>query len=437
MEFGTIRKAARSFVRRERQKTRIMVEIKQVSCVRKINRRRFLEVGAGSLAAGYIGSYVSQAQAQEEASGAMPKRRLGRTNLQVSIVGFSGCRLISRPGGPLPQETADHMVAKALDHGINLVDTAYEYGDGQNEKTLRVALGPRRKEVILFCRLPFGSVPKGNRTVMQATEASLKRLGTDRIEVFGFHGKALTEKTAQRFIENELGDYVKARKQGKIGFIGVSGHLCTTGVMALMKTGEIDVIEIPISPVRREFLEEVLPLAKKMDIGVISMKSLTAYTLDLGCLAKPCPELTGIFGTNPGTFYRRVLSFSFAQDVACVLVGTQSVREVEMSAEAARAYRGLTEQEEKRTKFGAEREAKDFCRMCNVCLPCPEGIAIPDILRLEIDARLYGLEKWAKLDYQRRKLNAAACTRCRRCTERCPYCVPAQDLILRAAEVFA
>jgi predicted aldo/keto reductase-like oxidoreductase len=399
-----------------------------------IHRRDFLRVGAASLAAGYLGCYPSEALENEPSRGNMPRRRLGRTNLRVSVVGFSGCRLISRPGGALPQHTANRMVAKALGYGINLVDTAYEYGRGRNEETLRVALGRRRKDVILFSRLPYGRIPKGNKSVMEGIEGSLKRLGTEHIELYGLHGKALGSATARRFIENELGDYVKAKKQGKIGFIGLSGHLCTNGVVELMKTGEIDVIEVPVSPVRREFLESVVPLAKEMDIGVVSMKAFTGYTFDLGRLATPSAELTAVFGRSPREFYRRVLWFSLAQDVASVLVGTQSEYEVEMSGRGALAYRGLTEEEKGAMRFGKEKEAKDFCRMCNVCLPCPVGIDVPGVLRLEIDARLYGLENWAKSEYRRRELNASACTQCGRCTERCPYGLPAQKLVLKAAE---
>jgi len=402
-----------------------------------IRRREFLKAGAASLAAGYLRRPLTQTLGQEESPGQVPKRRLGRTNLRVSIVGFSGCRLIDRPGPPLSQQTANRMVAKALDYGINLVDTAYQYGRGRNENTLRIALGHRRKDAILFSRLPYGTIPKGKKSVMEAIEGSLERLGTDRIELCGLHGKGLTERTAQRFIQNELGEYVKARQQGKIGFIGVTGHLCTTSVMKLVKTGEIDVIEVPVSPVRREFLEEVIPLAKKMDIGVISMKALTGYTHDLGRFARPSPELTHIFGQSPEEFYQRVLWFSMAQGVGSVVVGTQSVREVEMCANAALAYRGLTESEKRAMRVGAEKEAKGFCRMCNACLPCPEGIDIPGVLRLEIDARLYGLAKWARVEYRRRKFNASACTKCGRCSERCPYGVPAQELVVKAAEVFA
>ncbi len=402
-----------------------------------IHRREFLKVGAASLAAGYLGHPLAETPAAHESPGQVPRRRLGRTNLQVSIVGFSGCRLIDRAGPPLPQETANRMAAKALDYGINLVDTAYAYGRGRNESTLRIALGPRRKDVIVFSRLPYGRIPKGKKSVMEAIEGSLKRLATDHIELYGLHGKALTERTAERFIQNELSEYLKAKEQGKIGFIAVTGHSCTTGVITLMKTGKIDVVEVPVSPVRREFLEEVVPLAKKMDIGVISMKAFTAYTHDLGRFAKPSPELTDIFGRGSEEFYRRVLGFSLAQHVGAVVVGTQSVREVEMSAKAALAYRGLTENEKKAMKVRAAETAKEFCRICNVCLPCPEKIDIPSVLRLEIDARLYGLEKWAKVEYRRRKLNAASCTKCGRCTQRCPYGVPAQELVLRAAETFA
>ena len=403
----------------------------------RMDRRKFLKVGAASVAAGYLTSTLSETRTEKESAGQVAKRRLGRTDLHVSIVGFSGCRLIDRAGPPLSQETADRMVAKALEYGINLVDTAYAYGRGHNENTLRKALGARRKEVIIFSRLPYGFAPRGRKSVTEAIEGSLKRLGTDHIELCGFHGKALSEQTAERFIQDELPEYVKAKREGKIGYIGASGHLCTTGVLSLLKTGEMDVIEVPVSPVRREFLEMVIPVAKKMGVGVISMKALTGYTGDLGCFAKPSAELMPIFGRSPEEFYRRVLWFSLAQDVSSVLVGTQSVQEVEASAKAALAYRGLSEDEKKAMRFGAEKEAKDFCRVCNVCLPCPEGIDVPGVLRLEINARLYGLEKWAKLEYRRRKFNASACTKCGRCTERCPYGVPAKDLVLKAAETLA
>ncbi len=399
-----------------------------------VDRREFLRVGAASVAAGYLGSPLAESLTEGESAGHVPRRRLGRTNLQVSIVGFSGCRFIDRPGGPRPQHAANSAVAKALEYGINLVDTAYAYGQGRSESMLGSALVGRRKNVVLFSRLPYGWGPKGRKSVMEAIEASLKRLGTEHIELCGFHGKALSERTADRFIENELPEYVKAKKQGKIGFIGAAGHWCTTGMMKLMKTGEMDVILVSVSPVRREFLEEVVPLARKMDIGVISMKALTGYTLDVGKLAKPSPELTDILGSSPQEFYRRVLWFSLAQDVASVVVGTQTAREVEMSAKTALAYRGLTEDEKKAMRFGAEKEAKDFCRLCNECMPCPRGIEIPDVLRLEIDARLYGLEKWARVEYHRRKFDASACDKCGQCTKKCPYGVPAQELVLRAAE---
>ena len=404
---------------------------------RGIRRREFLKIGASSVAVGYLASPLSATLGQEDVAGQVPRRRLGRTGLGASIVGFSGCRLIDRRGPPLSQQTANRMVTTALDYGINLVDTAYAYGRGQNEHTLRIALGRRRKDVILFSRLPYGRAPRGRKSVMEAIDGSLKRLGTDRIELFGLHGKALSERTAQRFIQNELGEYVKAKEQGKIGFIGVSGHLCTTGMIELMKTGKIDVIEVPVSPVRREFLEEVIPLARRMGVGVISMKAFTGYTSELGCFARPSPELGHMFGSDPEEFCRRVLWFSLAQDVGSVIVGTQSVEEVETSAKAALAYRRLTGEEKEAMRFGAETEAKGFCRMCNVCLPCPEGIDIPGVLRLEIDARLYGLERWARAEYRRRKVDASACTKCGRCTERCPYGVPAQDLVLGAAERLA
>ena len=404
---------------------------------KRIDRRQFLKAGAASLAAGYLAGRASAEEEGEKPAGQVSKRKLGRTNLQVSLVGFSGSRITFREGPPLPQATANKMVTTALEYGINLVDTAYAYGRGENERTLRKALGRRREDTVIFSRLPYGRVPRGNKTVLQGIEAALKRLGTDHIELFGFHGKELSERTAERFIQNELPDYVKAKKQGKIGFVAVAGHWCTTSLLTLIKTGEIDVIMVPVSPIRREFLEEVIPLAKQKDVGVISMKSLTGYTRQVGRYARPSPELSPIFGSDPRTYFRNFLSFSLAQDVASVVVGTESVQEVEMMGKAALAYRGLTEDDKKAIRFRAENEARNPCRLCGVCLPCPARIEIPDVLRFEINARLYGLEKWAKIAYLQRKFDASACTKCGKCTERCPYGVPAQELILKAAEVLS
>jgi predicted aldo/keto reductase-like oxidoreductase len=66
---------------------------------------------------------------------------------------------------------------------------------------------------------------------------------------------------------------------------------------------------------------------------------------------------------------------------------------------------------------------KGFCRNCGYCLPCPEGVPIPDIFRYESYSLQYGLDGWAKAQYAALSTNAQACSECRQCLDRCPYAV--------------
>lgn len=194
----------------------------------------------------------------------------------------------------------------------------------------------------------------------------------------------------------------------------------------------MEAIAVPMNPVRREFLEQVVPMAKKMDIGVIGMK-----VFHFGKLGRIVPQLADILGTDRDEFIRRTLSFSLAQDVACVIPGFTTLDEVKSAIAIGKAFKGLTPAESSAMSFGKEKSATDLCRLCGHCLPCPVKIAIPDVLRLELNARHYGLAAWSRLEYGRQKVKASACTKCGECTKKCPHGLPAMDMVLRAASTLA
>jgi predicted aldo/keto reductase-like oxidoreductase len=118
--------------------------------------------------------------------------------------------------------------------------------------------------------------------------------------------------------------------------------------------------------------------------------------------------------------------------VACVIPGFTTVEEVKTAAAVGRDFAGLSAEEEKAMSVGREKSAEKVCRICGHCLPCPARIAVPDVLRLELNARQYGLEAWSKREYARQRVRADACTECGECTKKCPHGVPAMELVLRA-----
>ncbi|MBL8643543.1 MAG: aldo/keto reductase [Rhodospirillaceae bacterium] len=138
-------------------------------------------------------------------------RTLGKSSLKVSAVGI-GCNNF---GGRMDAAATKLVVEKALDLGVNLFDTAESYGQGLSEEFLGAALGKRRKEAVIATKCSLGTRAK----VMEACEKSLKRLGTDYIDLYQIHRpdpSATTEETLRALDE--------LVKQGKVRFIGHSNY---------------------------------------------------------------------------------------------------------------------------------------------------------------------------------------------------------------------
>ncbi len=151
----------------------------------------------------------------------MELRNLGRSGLRVSPVGL-GCNNF---GWRIEIEPSRKVVHKALDVGVNLLDTADMYGDGQSEDMLGQILGPRRKDVVLATKFSAGFTgmtggPFGSRHyIMGAVEASLKRLRTDWIDLYQYHWP--DPRTPMEETLRALDDLVR---QGKVRYIGISNH---------------------------------------------------------------------------------------------------------------------------------------------------------------------------------------------------------------------
>jgi predicted aldo/keto reductase-like oxidoreductase len=260
-------------------------------------------------------------------------------------------------------------------------------------------------------------------------EESLQRLGTDHIEVYGMHGTWMSEDTADRFIEQLLPDLEKAKEAGKIGHIAATGHQAPTAVLKMLKTGRVEVVQMPVNPIWREFLEVVMPVAKEMDVGVVGMKSLWR-----GQLLLPSPGLDGVLGSSSEERLKSCIGFGLSQDVASMSIGFLEEPHIGSGIGTALKFKGFSQEREKALRPKAHESVKENCVLCSRCLPCPAKIEIPRILRLELYARHYGLADWAKSEYSRVRIKAEQCTKCGQCTERCPYGVPAQELVLQVGK---
>jgi predicted aldo/keto reductase-like oxidoreductase len=357
----------------------------------------------------------------------MKKRRLGRTNLNVSVIGFGGEWVI-----PSSVEYACKMYERALDLGITYFDAARIYGNV--EEKLGMALEDVRDKVVIATKTHHLFDPDAARVGLKQ---SLRNLRTDRVDIVIVQ-HIDNEKTLEQFMgENSALSVLKeARSQGKLDFIGLSGHKPYVLAKAI-RTGEFDMILAPFNIINREVTEELLPLAKKLDVGVASMKTFGGpdqrfIQFELSKIVPEKAEFNRIFGEG-NTRTERALRYVLAHDVHTAVCGLSTIEEVESAAKVGEKFTSLTQKEKAEVRFG-ELPPSPFCRDCGLCLRCPEGLKIPLILALDKYFTYYGITDWSREVYERLAVKVDSCSKCAKCEPKCPYELPVIEMLDRAHE---
>jgi aryl-alcohol dehydrogenase-like predicted oxidoreductase len=202
----------------------------------------------------------------------MQKRRLGNSTLEVSVVGLGGNNF----GGRIDFPAAERVVHAAISRGVNLIDTADSYGNrGGSEEALGRILGDKRKEIVLATKFGLPMDEAGTlrgasrRYVLQAAEASLKRLRTEWIDLYQLH-----RPDAQTPIEETLRALDDLVRQGKVRFIGCS-NLSAQQVIAAQDAARRQGLAAFVSCqdeyslLVRDIERELLPAAKARGLGIL------------------------------------------------------------------------------------------------------------------------------------------------------------------------
>lgn len=210
----------------------------------------------------------------------LPKRRLGRTDMQITPVGLGAWAI---GGGDWAvgwgdQEDSQSIAAirHAVERGINWIDTAAIYGLGHSEEVVRAALKemPQSERPLIFtkCGLRWDEnnhmAPPQNvgrpESIRAECEASLKRLGVERIDLYQMHWPARDGTP----IADYWGALLDLKREGKVRAVGLSNHNVAQ-LEAAEKIGHVDTLQPPFSAIRREFAANELPWCVAHDTGVI------------------------------------------------------------------------------------------------------------------------------------------------------------------------
>ncbi len=268
-----------------------------------VSRRRFLQGAAATGAATLLTGETAEAQTGmhfdphgdgavagaldtnpvianypgEYAGGVMefqcPRRAMGSTGLEVSILGMGGFHL----GTAETQEEVNNMVAKAMDYGINFFDNAWEYHKGLSEERVGNALKGKRDKAIVMTKVCTHGRKKD--VAMKMLENSLTRLQTDHLDVWQVHEVIYYNDPEKAYeADGVLEALTLAKQQGKVRFVGFTGHKNPSIHLEMLERGfAFDTVQMPINvfdPGWRSFELKVLPVAKAKGMAVFSMKSM-------------------------------------------------------------------------------------------------------------------------------------------------------------------
>lgn len=333
----------------------------------------------------------------------MNRRRLGRTELTVNAIGFGGI-----PIQRVDQETANAMVAAAVEAGVNFFDSARGYTN--SEELMGNALRPFRDKVIIATK----SMAKDYLTMKADIEISLKNFHTDVIDLYQCHFVGTMEHVTQIIGENGAYQALQeAKDAGRIRAIGITSHSADL-LEQVIPMGYFDTIQFPYNLIERQG-EAVFKMAQEADLGVIAMKPMAGGALENGELS-----LRFIL-ENPA--------------VSVAIAGMQSMEEVAKNT-AVTGQSPLTEAEKEEVEVLRQQLGTDFCRRCGYCMPCPQGINIPGVFLFEGYLTRYDLKEWAKERYDLMTKYASDCVGCGTCEPRCPYGLKIPEKMKHAATLF-
>jgi predicted aldo/keto reductase-like oxidoreductase len=345
--------------------------------------------------------------------------RLGKSGLEIPDIGFGSSSLAGD----------DALVQHALARGITYFDTAESYRGGASEETIGRALAGRRDEILLASKQSAGARAK-RAEMFETLEGSLRRLRTDRIDVYFNH--AVNE--PERMRNPEWAEFVsRAKQQGKIRFAGMSGHggRLVECLEAALDGELVDVLLVAFNfgqdpafyeqftrsfdfVARQPELPGVLRRAREQGVGVVAMKTLRGARLN---------DMRPYEGGG-ATFAQAAFRWIFAGGLADALVVTmRSPAEVDEYL-CASGWTGPHPADAALLRRYAWRSERTQCRYgCADCQDaCPAGVPIADVLRARMYAFDYGEPRLAR-EALAEAGGAAACLSCSGapCASACPH----------------
>ena len=287
-------------------------------------RRDFIKQTAFGLCAGNMLSHALAASNQAD----IPTRPLGSTGINVSILGLGGHHI----GRIRDDSQSIRLIRKAIDSGVTFLDNAWEYHNGRSEELMGKALtGGYRNKAFLMTK----HHGRDKKTAMEHLEDSLQRLRTDVIDLWQFHEVVYDKDPEMIFaVGGGIEAAELAKKQGKVRFIGFTGHRDPVIHLKMLAYGyPWDAVQMPMNVLDahfKSFQKNVLPILVRRNIGVIAMKTLASGHVLRAKVATP----------------KQALGYIWSQQVSTIVSGMDSEQLLNANIGFAQAFKPMSQTEQ-------------------------------------------------------------------------------------------
>ena len=364
----------------------------------------------------------------------MEKRIIEKTQEEISPIGFGTMRVPSK-NGKIDYPEAEKLIHHAIDNGINIIDTAALYNNGENEKVLGKALkGGYRNKVKISTKLPSINIKK-YEDMEKTLNEQLERLQIDYIDYYFLHNVDL--KGMNRLLKKDVLKFLsKAKQEGKIKYVGFSYHGATDEFPLLLDAYDWDMVMIQYNYFDNNVQADIkgIQYAASKGMGIFVMEPLKG-----GLLAGKMPEnVEEIFKKSNPDKTNAEWSLSWIlnhPEITCVFSGMNAIEQIDENIAIGNKVKANSMSgKELETIDNAKEALKELlkinCTSCGYCLPCPRGVNIPECLKIYNEKYLFnqkGFLNQSLIDYYLigsgimiSKANAGLCNSCGKCLRKCP-----------------